>query len=131
MSRARTTGLLACLLTALVLVGPAAARAPGPSASAAARQHLQVVEIEYRLILSRGVVHAGPVSLQAIDSGMDPHDLRLAAEHGPGGTVSAPLLQPGQLWNRTVVLRPGLYRLWCALPEHARLGMRATLRVVR
>jgi hypothetical protein len=28
-----------------------------------------------------------------------------------------------------VYLRPGVYLLWCSLPEHARLGMRATLRV--
>ena len=37
----------------------------------------------------------------------------------------------GQRWNGVVRLKPGVYHLWCSLPEHARLGMHTTLRVVR
>jgi hypothetical protein len=92
--------------------------------------HLQVTEVEYRLILSRGVVKAGPVNLEAIDAGMDPHDLRLR-HSGSGPELAAPELTSGRRWDGVVKLEPGVYRLWCSLPEHAKLGMHATLQVVR
>lgn len=91
--------------------------------------HLQVTQVEYRLLLSRGVVKAGDVDLQEIDAGMDQHDLRLRRE-GSGPTIDGQLLSPGQRWNGVVHLKPGTYRLWCSLPEHERLGMHAVLRVV-
>jgi hypothetical protein len=119
------------LLGALTLSGSARARTGrGPSAAAAAGSHLQVTEIEYRLLLSRGIVKAGPVDLETIDRGMDPHDLRLRAA-ASSGEIAAPVLLPGQHWNGLVGLKPGIYRLWCSLPEHARLGMHTTLTVVR
>jgi hypothetical protein len=79
-------------------------------------------------MLSRGALPAGRVGLEAIDRGSDPHDLRLR-RLGSAGEVIVPQLDPGQRWDATVRLRPGTYRLWCSLPEHARLGMRAILRV--
>lgn len=88
-----------------------------------------MTEVEYRLELSRGVIRAGPVSLAAIDGGMGPHDLRLRDTRSTQ-QVDSPLLTPGHRWNDVVDLEPGVYRLWCSLPEHARLGMHATLRVV-
>jgi hypothetical protein len=101
-----------------------------PRARAGGIGHLQVTEIEYRLILSRGVVKAGPVNLEAIDAGMDPHDLRLR-HSGSGPQLGAPELTSGKRWDGVVDLKPGSYHLWCSLPEHERLGMHATLRVVR
>jgi hypothetical protein len=98
--------------------------------SSTAGTHLQVTEVEYRLLLSRGVVKAGPVSLEALDGGMDPHDLRL--RHGRSSAViTTAQLAPGQRLDAVVNLVPGVYHLWCSLPEHWKLGMRATLRVVR
>jgi len=79
-------------------------------------------------MLSRGVLRAGAVGLEAIDRGSDPHDLRLR-RLGSNHEVIVPQLNPGQRWDATVRLRPGTYQLWCSLPEHARRGMRATLRV--
>lgn len=99
-------------------------------ARAGSSSHLQVTEIEYRLILSRGVVKAGPVDLEAIDAGMDPHDLRLH-HSGSGPELAAPELTSGKRWDGVVDLKPGVYHLWCSLPEHAKLGMHATLQVVR
>ncbi len=101
-----------------------------PHARAGGIGHLQVTEIEYRLILSRGIVKAGPVNLEAIDAGMDPHDLRLRRS-GSGPELAAPELTSGKRWDGVVNLKPGVYHLWCSLPEHARLGMHATLQVVR
>ena len=97
---------------------------------ATAGTHLQVTEVEYRLLLSRGVVTAGPVSLEEIDGGMDPHDLRLRHGTSPDA-IPQPLLSPGQRWDGVVVLKPGVYHLWCSLPGHWKLGMRALLRVIR
>ena len=102
-----------------------AAGSPVPAST-----HLQATEVEYRLLLSRGVVKAGPVSLEEIDGGMDPHDLRLRHGTSPNA-IPQPLLSPGQRWDGVVDLKPGLYHLWCSLPGHWKLGMRAVLRVVR
>jgi uncharacterized cupredoxin-like copper-binding protein len=85
--------------------------------------------VEYRLMLSRGVVQSGWLSLEAIDFGMDPHNLRLH-RLGASQEIGAPELDAGQRWDGTVYLRPGVYHLWCSLPQHARMGMRATLKVV-
>jgi hypothetical protein len=118
-------------LGALVLSDGALARwSPEPHADATVGSHLQVTEVEYHLILSRGVVKAGAVDLEAIDGGMDPHDLRLRHINAEQ-EIAAPELTSGRRWDGVVDLRPGLYHLWCSLPEHAKLGMHATLRVVR
>jgi hypothetical protein len=131
-------GRRAALLLFAVAIGTATdvvvAAASPPKRTAAARSSaataFQVTQVEYRLLLSRGVVRAGPVDLEIIDSGMDPHDLRL--RHGTAQSVTAePELNPGQRWDGVVNLRPGVYHLWCSLPGHWKLGMHATLHVVR
>jgi Copper binding proteins, plastocyanin/azurin family len=129
----RGAGAVGVVAAAVALALALAASAPAASAGrahAAVSSYLQVTQVEYRLLLSRGVVKAGPVSLEEIDAGMDQHDLRL--RHGRSKAVLAePLLNPGQRWDGVVDLRPGVYHLWCSLPGHWKLGMRATLRVVR
>jgi len=129
-SRVITSLLVLGLLGALT-VSPSARAHSGhrPRAAGAVASHLQVTEVEYRLLLSRGIVKAGPVNLDTIDRGLDPHDLRLRAISSRT-EIAAPQLMPGQRWNGVVDLKPGTYRLWCSLPEHARLGMHATLTVV-
>jgi hypothetical protein len=137
MPRIRALTLSATAMSALALltptVGEGSHRLPAPQphvTATAARAHLQVVEVEYRLALSSGVIKAGPVNLETIDRGLDPHDLRLQ-EQGSSSQLSAPELTSGQHWNGVVDLKPGVYKLWCSLPEHARLGMHTLLRVVR
>jgi hypothetical protein len=115
--------------SALPAIGVARSSAR-PRASATASSHLQVIQVEYRLMLSRATVKAGPLGLEEIDRGMDPHDLRL--RRGVSGTqIVLPKLVPRQRWDGVVHLKPGVYTLWCSLPEHAKLGMHATLRVLR
>lgn len=121
--------LLLAASVALVVAIRAEARAPAPT-RAKPSSYLQVSEIEYRIVLSRGVVKAGPVNLQQIDAGMDPHNLNLRYRRSPNATAEA-LLQPGQLNNTVIYLRPGIYHLWCSLPGHWALGMHAVLKVVR
>jgi hypothetical protein len=126
--------LLGATLASLALLAGAGASdslgEPGGAHAAGAGSSLQVTLIEYRLMLSEAVVKAGPVQLEAIDAGQDPHDLRLRYGRSPA-FIAEPLLQPGQRWDGVVVLKPGLYHLWCSLPGHWQLGMHATLRVVR
>jgi hypothetical protein len=118
---ARTTGHVTSLT---------AATSASLTAAVASPSRLQVTQVEYRLLLSRGVVHAGPLRLETIDRGSDPHDLRMRAISS-GREYVAPELTPGRRWDGVVTLKPGVYHLWCSLPEHAKLGMRATLGVVR
>ncbi len=127
---AAVAGLFAFAALPTLPGGALAHTAPGARAATHGESRLQVTEIEYRLGLSSGVVKAGPVSLTALDGGMSSHDLHLK-EANSSWQRASPVLSPGQRWRAVVDLRPGVYRLWCSLPEHARLGMRATLRVVR
>jgi hypothetical protein len=83
---------------------------------------------EYRLVLSRATVKAGRVVIQLQNDGEDPHDLRLR-RIGGSHTFRFPLTQPGRRAELDVHLRPGRYRLWCSVADHAQLGMRAVLRV--
>lgn len=131
----RRRALSCALAAAAVLAAGASAAAstrPRPRVrdrAASAPATLRVTQVEYRLGLSHATVRAGRVSLEAIDRGHDPHDLRLRPL-GSSRQIVAPQLGPGQRWAGVVRLAPGTYTLWCSLPEHARLGMRATLRVV-
>jgi hypothetical protein len=123
--------VLVMLLGVGALAVSGGARAvPDHNARTSTSSHLQVVQVEYRLMLSRGVVKAGPLDLEVIDAGMDPHDLRVR-RIGSKQETSAPELTSGRRWATVVSLKPGVYRLWCSLPEHAGRGMRATLRVTR
>jgi hypothetical protein len=125
------------LLAVAFAVAPAASGLPAVGSAyshserraAAASSRLQVIQVEYRLILSRGTVRAGAISLEAIDRGMDPHDLRLR-RIASRREIVVPQLTPRARWDGVVHLAPGVYNLWCSLPEHAKLGMHATLRVV-
>ena len=110
-------------MLALVALGavPGEARAPA---------RLMVQADEYSLVLSRQSVVRGPASIQFMNRGEDPHDLKLRRT---GGThaISVSETGPGVLARANVSLRTGRYRLWCSLPGHRALGMRATLRVRR
>jgi hypothetical protein len=119
--------LLAC---AAALLLPSSGSAAGHRATAAASSRLQVTQVEYRLELSETVIKAGPVNLTELDAGKQEHDLRLRPESS-GATIYGKRLHPKEHWSGVVDLRPGVYKLWCSLPEHAKLGMHTTLRVVR
>ena len=134
MRRAAGVALL-CLAASLAIgPGPASGRPAGLGGAwahaAVLPSHLQVTQLEYRLVLSRGSIRAGTLDLEELDGGADPHDLRMRRVRG-GPTVYGRLLNPGRRWDTVVHLSPGTYRLWCSLPEHARLGMHAVLRVTR
>jgi hypothetical protein len=91
---------------------------------------VQVVAQEFRYSLSRTRVRAGRVIVELVNRGQDTHDLDLRRL---GGTriIHFPDVQPGQVVDRELKLRPGRYLLWCAVADHRERGMHAYLRVVR
>jgi len=91
---------------------------------------VQVVAQEFSYSLSRRKVKAGEVIVELVNRGQDTHDLDIERV---GGThvFHFPSVKPGQVVDRELRLRPGRYRLWCAIADHRERGMHATLRVVR
>jgi plastocyanin len=91
---------------------------------------VQVVAQEFRFALSRQTIRAGWAIIELHNSGEDAHDLRFRRV---GGTrvYALPLTQSGETVDREFKLRPGTYRLYCAVANHRALGMQATLVVRR
>ena len=118
--------LAALLLLSLTALGAAAA----PILGARGPQRVQVTALEFEYRLSRLNVRQGPALIELVNYGEDEHDLVLRRV---GGTKVWKLrkLLPGSRATLSLKLRPGTYRLWCAVADHRARGMRATLRVRR
>jgi hypothetical protein len=114
----------------LLVFAAAAAAAFVPQAAAPASARLGVSAREFHLVLSRASVKAGVVVVQLQNDGEDLHDLRVRRIGGVH-TFRFPLTNPGDRSGLALHLRQGRYSLWCSVADHARLGMRAVLRVRR
>jgi hypothetical protein len=115
-------------LLVLSTIGLGAAAAPMLGARAPQRVQVSALEFEYRL--SRLSIKQGPALIELVNYGEDEHDLMLRRV---GGTKTWTLqkLLPGSRATLSLRLRPGTYRIWCAVADHSGRGMRATLRVRR
>ncbi len=100
------------------------AHVPAPPA------RVQVVAQEFRYSLSRRTVKAGKVIIELVNHGQDAHDLDLQRVGGKR-IFHFPNVEPGHYVDRELRLRPGKYRLWCAVADHKERGMRTTLLVKR
>jgi Cupredoxin-like domain len=102
--------------------------APAGGAAGPARVQVTALEFEYRL--SRLRVPEGNVRVELANFGQDEHDL---AFRRVGGTrvFGLPKTLPGARRTTTLRLRPGRYRLWCRMGDHAARGMYADLRVTK
>jgi hypothetical protein len=114
-------------LVALVVVWllPAAAIAkpndPVPS-------RLLVTAREYSFTLSRPKLDAGLSIIQLHNFGEDTHDLELRRV-GARRVSDLGEVLPGETGSLELKLRrKSRYRLWCSIPGHAELGMKASLR---
>jgi glucose/arabinose dehydrogenase len=113
-------GAAGVLASALQGAGGNAAAAPRHTSQA----RLTVTLVDFRIRLSRTVVQPGKVVLQVVNKGRVVHDIEFP---GHGGSRQ---LRPGQTQRVTVTFRKaGAYRYLCAVPGHAALGMKGTLRV--
>ncbi len=101
------------------------------SAAAAPRQpaRVQVSADEFRLVLSRAKVPAGPAIVGLVNFGEDDHDLALRRQASGARTWRVRTVRPGEFRERQLRLAIGRYQLWCTIADHRALGMRATLRV--
>lgn len=119
-------------LLALLLVTAAAAAtlAVQPLLGARGPQRVQVTALEFEYRLSRLSVRQGRVLIELVNYGEDEHDLVLRRVGGRKSWKLQKLL-PGERATLSLRLRPGSYRLWCAVGDHRVRGMRATLRVRR
>jgi hypothetical protein len=117
--------LSACALSAALFTAAA------PASRSPAR--LLVSGREWSLTLSRSHLPAGRAAIQFLNRGEDEHDLRLRRISGPrSGTNPIArwrLTRPDDVSELSLRLKAGRYRLWCSLPKHRALGMRAVLRV--
>lgn len=81
---------------------------------------------EYAVVVGHPVVAAGRVELSVSDIGQDDHDL-VIAQHGVV-IAQTQVLHPAAPASTVVVsLAPGTYTLYCALYDHAQMGMTTTL----
>jgi len=92
---------------------------------------LGVKAFEYGLILSAGSIESGDTIIELSNRGEDAHDLHIARlDDTDGSSEKAVPVTPPSTFNRIRFdTAPGTYRLWCSLPTHADLGMRAELTV--
>jgi plastocyanin len=115
------------LLAAVALTALSAAVAAPAALTPPTR--FQATAKEFYFALSSRSVKPGPAIVELVNYGEDPHDLRLQRV---GGTkvYKTPIVDPGKYYDLNLKLVPGRYKLWCGVPTHAALGMKATL-VVR
>lgn len=120
--------LAACAAFLLVTAVAGAGRERAPA-------RMMVSAREHSLVLSRQSIVAGPALIEFLNRGEDPHDLRIRriVSHGVSArrTFSVPETRSGGLAELEARLPAGRYKLWCSLPGHEQLGMRAKLRVKR
>jgi uncharacterized cupredoxin-like copper-binding protein len=114
----------------IVLTTIALGAAAAPILGARGPQRVQVSALEFEYRLSRLSVRQGAALIELVNYGDDEHDLMLRRVGGTK-TWTVRKLLPGSRATLSVRLRPGTYRLWCAVADHSGRGMRATLRVRR
>jgi hypothetical protein len=118
--------VFAVLLLTAAAIGAAAA----PLRAARSPQRIQVTAFEFEYRLSRLTVRQGPALIELVNYGEDEHDLMLRRIGGTKVWTIRKLL-PRSRATLSLRLRPGRYRVWCGVADHAGRGMHATLRVRR
>jgi plastocyanin len=88
-----------------------------------------VIAQEYSFTLSRPVVPAGPVVVEFVNRGQDAHNLHLDNAAEAGEASAFPNTESEAHESLHFNLRAGSYKLFCSLPKHEELGMKATLTV--
>lgn len=113
------------LLAALALAGAAVG---GVMAHASAsKTTIRVTEREYKIGLSATKAPAGPVRFEIKNTGRLAHALAIS---GAGVKTRTKLIQPGKTAVLLVSFKKGAYTIWCPVPGHAALGMKAKLLIL-
>jgi Multicopper oxidase len=119
----RRAGVIGVAVAVLALVAsPTVAAMPSTAVGVGLR--------EFRVALYRSTARAGDVRLNLRNYGEDVHDLAVRRDGRTYGRT-APVPSGGLAVLRVRLRRPGRYTVLCLVADHARRGMRATLRVRR
>lgn len=103
---------------------------PGPAPTVPAIARLQVTAREFSLTLSRPAIVAGPLTLELVNRGEDPHDLHVRPAAGGADVLAIDRTDgAGTLGSADGTLAAGTYTLYCSLVGHEAAGMKATLTV--
>jgi uncharacterized cupredoxin-like copper-binding protein len=89
---------------------------------------VQVSAREFNLSLSRQTTRAGQTSVELVNFGEDPHDLRLRRMGGKR-VYRLATTAPGERSMLDFRTLPGRYNLWCSIGDHRQRGMTAVLTV--
>jgi len=100
-----------------------------PTEEAPTAARLGVKASEYKFILSRPSLTAGEVVVELDNQGEDPHNLNLQLADGQGPELHVGEVGSQKRATARFTLPAGTYRLFCSLPGHEELGMKATLTV--
>jgi plastocyanin len=106
--------------------------APGlesPSGPPPSPARAQITAREFSLTLSRPEVPSGKLILEFVDGGQDEHNLHIRPSAGGPDVGAFPNTLPGQHLDITFSLAPGTYTLYCSIPAHEELGMKASFTV--
>jgi uncharacterized cupredoxin-like copper-binding protein len=87
---------------------------------------ISVAEDEYSIKLKKAPVRPGGIAFEAENTGKIPHDLAI---EGQGVERKTPLIDPGKNATVEADLKPGKYKLYCTVPGHEQLGMKAEVTV--
>ncbi len=109
--------------------GGGLASGPEGSPAPASPARAQVTAREFSLTLSRPEVAAGRVTIEFVDGGQDEHNLHIRPAAGGADVGAFPNAQPNQHLDVTFNLAPGTYTLYCSIPAHEGLGMKASFTV--
>lgn len=123
----QSTALVAAgIAVALALAGGATAALLGRTSATSTT--IKVTEREYHIALSTTAPAAGTITFQIHNAGHIAHQFDVSGG-GLNATARAGTIKPGATRSLTVKLAAGTVKVWCPLPGHAALGMRATLKV--
>jgi plastocyanin len=90
---------------------------------------LQVSAKEFSFTLSHPSAAAGPIIVELVNAGQDEHNLHIRPAAGGADVASFPTTLPGRHIDEQFNLAPGTYTLYCGIPAHEELGMKATFTV--
>jgi uncharacterized cupredoxin-like copper-binding protein len=112
---------------ATTMAGTAGAATPKLASASPAAQSVRAVETEFHVALSRTAVHAGRVTITAVNKGTITHGLII---DGPGQEDTLiGLVKPGHSATKTLTLRKGRYDVYCPVSDHKMKGMNTHLTV--
>ena len=125
-NRQRLAFVAAGIAVALTLAGAALAALQGHAAAAGTT--IKVTEREYHIALSTTAPAAGTITFKIHNAGHIAHQFDISGG-GLKKTARAGSILAGATKSFTVKLSGGTVKVWCPLPGHAALGMKATLKV--